>query len=153
MKRLITSLAAVVLGLAVAGGAQAAGKGGGGPQGGFRSSGVQSGGFRNPAPVPVTMPFKKGTNVLPPTQQVPHVNKKVGGPVGGHDYLVKHAKKCHFGWCYPGSYHCHWGHCCWSPVYGCTIYWCPYTCGYFYWCAPHGCYYPVTYCPTGTYAY
>src|SRR5206468_4376985 len=61
-----------------------------------------------------------------------------------------HYNSCYKGYCY--DYGCKfWSNCCWNSSYGCNTYWCPTTCCNYYYCQPDCCYYPVTYCPYGTY--
>jgi hypothetical protein len=69
------------------------------------------------------------------------------------DYHLTHGVSFKYGYYYKGKEHHHWSSNCWSERYGCTIYWCPCTCCWYYWCQPYDCYYPVSYCPTGQYAY
>jgi hypothetical protein len=49
--------------------------------------------------------------------------------------------------------HSSWGARCWHARYRCWCRWCPVTCCSYYWCGPYNCYFPVTYCPTGSYDY
>ena len=60
----------------------------------------------------------------------------------GGDYHLKCGTKTAFGYCYPGKVHCHWHHCIWDPCFSCHYFYCPSTCGYYYWCATDVCYYP-----------
>jgi hypothetical protein len=69
------------------------------------------------------------------------------------DYHLTHGVSFKYGYFFKGKEHYHWSYSCWSERYGCNIYWCPCTCCYYYWCQPYDCYYPVSYCPTGKYAY
>lgn len=69
------------------------------------------------------------------------------------EYRDLHAKKCSFGYCYPGKNHSHWTSCCWSNVYGCKIFYDPCCCCEYYFCVPDCCYYPITYCPYGCYSW
>jgi hypothetical protein len=145
MKRFLTATAVAALVLVVVGAAEAAGKGGGSAS---KGSGGQSGNFRNFTPTPNSSPTYNKT-----TSSSPSSYKNSTPAPGASAYLAKHATKYSFGYCYKGYNHCHWTYQCWSPTYGCYTYWCPYACCYYYWCEPHCCYYPVTYCPTGCYAY
>ncbi len=70
-----------------------------------------------------------------------------------HNYHLTHARKFDFGYCYFGNTHAHWASTVWSAELGCTVYYCPSTLCWYYWCAPHNCFYPVTHCPLGTYAF
>ena len=49
------------------------------------------------------------------------------------------------------SLHHNWSYSNYSPKYGCTIYHCPTTHADYYWSAAYSCYFPVSYCPTGSY--
>jgi len=69
------------------------------------------------------------------------------------NYNLRFGRRNTWGWSYPGSNHRHWSRCLWNVSLGCYTYYCPNTLGYYYWCAPHNCYYPTTYCPTGSYDY
>jgi hypothetical protein len=71
----------------------------------------------------------------------------------GKNYHLRHGKRFRFGWYFKGFWHRHWTRCVWNPRYRTYCYWCPCTLQWYYWCQPQGCYYPVTYCPTGTYNY
>jgi hypothetical protein len=161
MKRFLIGLAAMVVALAVVGSVQAAGKNGGSSGGnrGVNLGGIRkfvpSGGVPKATTLPNTGSFIKKLPTVPshhPHHGGHHGNKNVGHG-HGHHFLHQHAKKYHFGYCFPGRHHAHWTNRCWNPHYGCYVYWCPYSSSYYYWCAPHGCYYPIGYCPTGHYAY
>lgn len=80
--------------------------------------------------------------VQPAFKQQQFVNK---------NYCQNFGVKKSFGYCYVGQNHCHWQSQCYSPQYGCQIYYCPSACGWYWWCAADGCYYPVSYCPHGVY--
>jgi hypothetical protein len=69
------------------------------------------------------------------------------------DYHLKYGVSFKYGYYYKGKEHYHWSYSCYSERYGCTIYWCPCSCCWYYWCRPYDCYYPISYCPTGVYAY
>lgn len=144
---LITS---VVVGLAVSAAQAAERKGGvavgrhGGPSGG-RSVGSHPGtghggpkggpGFRWPAKAPPTA--------------VAHATPR---PVV-KDYHLHHGRKFQHGYYYKGQHHRHWTQSCWLPKYGCHCHWCPCTCVWYYWCVPDECYYPIDYCPYGSYVW
>lgn len=111
-----------------------------------------------------SFPFKPGKIVKPikPVggkirpivgKRKPFVRPKGWMKKFGKSYHKKYGKKYGFGWCYFGNWHCHWTKCSYLPSYGCYGYWCPYTLCWYYWCEPYGCYFPVTYCPTGWYCY
>jgi hypothetical protein len=46
---------------------------------------------------------------------------------------------------YFGRNNFYWSSRYWSNRYGCYCYWNPYASGYYYWCAPQSCYYPISY--------
>jgi hypothetical protein len=71
----------------------------------------------------------------------------------GKNYHLRYGKRFRHGWYYPGFRHRHWTRCVWIPRYRTYCYWDPSTTQYYYWCQPKNCYYPVTYCPTGSYNY
>jgi hypothetical protein len=57
------------------------------------------------------------------------------------------------GFYYRGKENHFWSRCYWDRNYGCRLYWCPVRYCWFYWCQPYDCYLPIDYCPTGCYAY
>jgi hypothetical protein len=69
------------------------------------------------------------------------------------NYHVKHAVKHNFGYVYKGHSHYHWTKVIVNPTYGCRVFWCPSVSVWYYWCAPDQCFYPVSYCPYGTYTF
>ena len=69
------------------------------------------------------------------------------------DYHLKHGHKFKYGYYYPGYKHYHWDRCHWDKNYGCWLYHDPCCLKWYYWCAPHYCYYPVEYCPIKTYTF
>jgi hypothetical protein len=69
------------------------------------------------------------------------------------NYNVKYGTKFSYGYYYPGRYHNHWSNYCWSGSYGCNLYYDPCCSNWYYWCTPASCYYPVSYCPYGTYSW
>lgn len=115
MKRLLMSMAALVLGLTVSSAAQAAGPGKGGNHGGH-NGGHHNGSHHN------------GHN----------------GHHNGHHNSHFHGSKFSHGYWFNRSF-CNWSYYCWSPRYGCNFYWEPTTCCYYYYCAPQACYYPISY--------
>lgn len=79
-----------------------------------------------------------------------------GRPGGPHEGGSMHGSVSGYGHgYYGGNYfshgnwysreHFHWSYQCYSPKYGCDVYWCPTEYCYYYWCQPASCYYPVTY--------
>jgi hypothetical protein len=134
MKRLLTSVALVALGLAVPGSAQAAGKGS------SHNSGSNGSGTHHPnMSVSYHGPTSRGSGNWSP------------GKSGS--YFTSHARKFEHGYYYSGRYHNHWSYHCWDWRYGCRLYYDPGLCCYFYYCVPDNCYYPVTYCPYHRYAW
>jgi hypothetical protein len=69
------------------------------------------------------------------------------------DYRFTHGTKFEHGWCYKGKEHHHWSERCYSNRYGCDIFYCPSACGWFYFCEPDCCYYPVSHCPYGKFCF
>lgn len=105
---------------------------------------------------PVKKPpiFKPGPEIIKKIKAAGPLPIKGGGKPGfkpPKDYHLKHAVKHAFGYCFHGAHHCHWSHSCWWEPCGCYLYWCPCTCVWYYWCEPHVCFYPVTYCPLACY--
>jgi hypothetical protein len=47
-------------------------------------------------------------------------------------------------WRFHGREGHYWSRTRWSKRYGCECYYCPTTCGWYYWCAPQSCYMPVS---------
>jgi len=47
----------------------------------------------------------------------------------------------------------HWGKKTFDKRYGCKLYFDAGTGDWYYWCSPDDCYYPVDYCPYGTYSW
>ena len=78
-------------------------------------------------------------------------------PVNGHGRAAPagfytHARRFSHGHWFRHRHSC-WGARCWNAHYHCWCRWCPVTCCNYYWCAPYNCYFPVGYCPTGSYDY
>jgi hypothetical protein len=46
-----------------------------------------------------------------------------------------------------------WTHRFWHPHHRCWCWRCPVTSCDYYWCGPYNAYFPITYCPTGSYDY
>jgi hypothetical protein len=66
--------------------------------------------------------------------------------------FYSHARRFSHGHWFRHRHSC-WGSRCWNAHYHCWCRWCPVTCCNYYWCAPYNCYFPVGYCPTGSYDY
>jgi hypothetical protein len=131
MQRFLTGLVALVLGLALAGFAEAKPPGGNGHSnnGNGYSNGMQKGSGNS---------------------QMMGNNHSSGFDSKSSSFLNSHGTKFSGGYCYMGKDHSHWTYSCYSTGYGCNFYWCPYACCYYYWCEPAGCYYPYSYikvCP------
>jgi hypothetical protein len=134
MKRFLRSVATVALGLAVAGGAQAAGKGS------SHSSSSRSSSHYGPSTsVSYNSQGTRGSTYWSP------------GRSG--NYYSTYARRSEHGYYYPGRNHYHWSYNCWDRRYGCRLYFDPGLCCYFYFCVPDDCYYPVTYCPYRVYSW
>jgi hypothetical protein len=158
MKRFLMSAVAVAVALVGLNSAAYAG----GPvrinhnnNGGFKNSGFKNQIHNNPVhhnqfhngnfnrPNVVVKPqVVKPNFVQPAFKQQQFVNK---------NYCQNYGVKKSFGYCYVGQQHCHWQSQCYSPQYGCQVYYCPSACGWYWWCAADCCYYPVSYCPHGVY--
>jgi hypothetical protein len=69
------------------------------------------------------------------------------------NYHLKHGHRFRFGVYYNGFRHFHWSRVYWDARYGTHLYFDPYTAQYYYWCAPHYRFYPVTYVPLGVYSF
>ena len=72
------------------------------------------------------------------------------GKSGSHSYHMEHGTKFKGGYFYKGKDHYHWTYRYWYGKYGCYTYYCPSTCGWYYWYPQDSCYYPVTYIVTAT---
>src|SRR5262249_7343352 len=119
MRRFASGVAAVALGLVIAGSAQAKG-GSGNNQGNNHGGHGSNSSFRS--------------------------NFRSNSFNGNHNfYHNTFGHKFSHGYFYSGHNHYHWTHFCWYPRYGCYCYWCPSTCCYYYWCASEDCYYPINY--------
>lgn len=70
-----------------------------------------------------------------------------------NNYHLTHARKYDFGYCYIGNQHQHWASTSFYQPLGCNVYFDSCTDAWYYWCTPHNCYYPVSYCPFGTYTF
>jgi hypothetical protein len=60
------------------------------------------------------------------------------------DYYTKY-------YCVAPSYG--WASSCYDADYGCMVYYDRFTQTFFYWCVPDRCFYPLSYCPYGTYSW
>ncbi len=157
MKTLLTTAAALVLGLAT----QAVAFGGDGHGRPGRQYGHTSG--QNQGQVRITGSGNGLGNTIgnnnkknfAPIQSGSKFNHN-GSNWTGHNGTGngKHtAFKDYKGPSYQGK-HCNfWSKSCFNQHYGCNTYWCPRSTCWFYWCQPYGCYLPVDYCPTGCYVY
>jgi hypothetical protein len=67
------------------------------------------------------------------------------------NYFSANAKKFANGYYYGGRNHHHWGSSRFDARYGCELYWDDGLSGWFYYCCRDDRYYPVDYCPYGTY--
>jgi hypothetical protein len=67
---------------------------------------------------------------------------------GHRAYYMKHGHRFSGGYFYVGREHPRWSGQVWDSVHCRYQFFDPYLHCYYYWDAPHGCYYPVTYtCP------
>lgn len=60
-------------------------------------------------------------------------------------------RRFNYGYRYKGFRWNHWNRHVWSARYNTFIYYNPFTYGWYYWCQPDDCWYPVTYAPYGVY--
>ena len=70
-----------------------------------------------------------------------------GHAARAHAYYHDHGRRFSGGYYYVGRDHPHWGRCVWDVTCHRYNYWDPYLGIWYYWYAPGGCWYPVTYCP------
>lgn len=168
----LTTAAAILLafGMAVTSTAEAGGRGGNGGHrsgnfnSGFRSSNFGQGHFgqRNFVQKNFGHNFQKAHHPSFGNNFHHHRNDNFFRTVSIHrphfqfqprfaNYHLTYGRKFDFGYCYFGQNHSHWASTSFYEPFGCNIYFCPCTQVWYYWCAPHGCYYPVSYCPTGSY--
>lgn len=75
------------------------------------------------------------------------------GLVHNQNYHIQHARRFDYGYCYSGPTHTHWVSTGFSHDLGCTVYFCPCTQVWYYWCPLDNCFYPITYCPHGKYVF
>lgn len=64
-------------------------------------------------------------------------------------YFAQHGQRFKHGYYYTGHVHPHWSYHYWDKRYGAFLYYDPGVETYYYWCAPHYRYYPVSYLPAG----
>jgi hypothetical protein len=84
------------------------------------------------------------------TTLTPTQGANAGGPRGGSrgnhsSYSQSRGTSFSHGHYYSGRDHYHWTYRYYWQRYGCDCYYCPSTCGWYYWCEPRCCYYPVSY--------
>jgi hypothetical protein len=75
-----------------------------------------------------------------------HYGKSFTG-MDGRSYQYTHCPSYLRPYCHQYGYG-HWSHYCWHGSFGCCGYYCPTTCGWFYWYEPFCCYLPVQYIET-----
>jgi hypothetical protein len=110
--------------------------------------------------------FASPAFATPPHGHTVHSNKVVvhKGPTVVHkttvvntskftNYHVTHGVHFAHGYYYRGHNHNHWRYWRFDARYGCQCYWDPYASCWFYYCVPDDCFYPVSYCPYGTYVW
>jgi hypothetical protein len=68
-------------------------------------------------------------------------------------YLTFGSKLKNGSYFYKGKEHSHWSYRCWDDRYGCYCYWDGGLGCYYYWCEPDCCYYPISYCPYGKFCW
>ena len=69
------------------------------------------------------------------------------------DYHLRYGVKFEHGYFYEGFEHNHWSKIYFNNIYGCKIYFDPYTRVEYYWCLPDHRFYPVSYKPYGKYVF
>ena len=69
------------------------------------------------------------------------------------DYHLRYGVKFEHGYFYEGFEHNHWSKIYFNSIYGCKIYFDPYTRVEYYWCVPDHRFYPVSYKPYGKYVF
>jgi hypothetical protein len=153
MKTLLTSTLAIAMALtasslAFADGKGSSGHGSNGSHGSVQNTGKNTGKntslhtVSNHHQTNVNKNINKNFNKNYTTQKTNYKN-----------YHLTHGKKIGKGYCYPGKFHKHWDFCCFNKGYGCYLYYCPCTFGWYYFCEPDCCYYPVWYVPYRCYAW
>jgi hypothetical protein len=149
MKTLLTSTLAIAMALTASSLALAGGKGSSGHGSNSSHGSVQNTGKNtslhtvgNHHQTNVNKNINKNFNKNYTTQKTNYKN-----------YHLTHGKKFGKGYCYPGKFHKHWDFCCFNKGYGCFLYYCPCTFGWYYFCEPDCCYYPVWYVPYRCYVW
>jgi hypothetical protein len=108
----------------------------------------KSGGHQHsvPMPRPATSQWQHQpghySHHTPPYWQPQHRNFQ-------QNYYLRHGHNFQYGYYYLGHNHMHWSRVIWDQRYGCYLYYDPWLLKWYYWCAPHNCYYPVEYAPVG----
>lgn len=64
-------------------------------------------------------------------------------------YYARHGHRFRDGYWYQGYRHSHWSYHYYDRRYGAYLYYDPGVKVYYWWCAPHFRYYPVSYLPAG----
>ncbi|MFO0929011.1 MAG: hypothetical protein U0736_18650 [Gemmataceae bacterium] len=80
---------------------------------------------------------------IPTTVKLPLHNGTVGNVSVGR-YANLYGVKFRHGFYYRGLNHQHWTRRCFCTSHGCWCWFDPCTSAWYYWCAPRGCYLPVT---------
>lgn len=91
-----------------------------------------------------------GTAIVKKTNGTGTVGKYVKGPgnkgsVSLNQYASTYGVKFKGGFYYKGKSHQHWAYRCYSKPYRCWCWYCPSTCGWYYWCGTRDSYLPVSY--------
>ena len=71
----------------------------------------------------------------------------------GTNYHTKFGRPFRFGYYYYGFRHNHWSAHYWDTRYGTYLYYDPFALAWYYWCAPHYSFYPVSYVPFNNYSF
>jgi hypothetical protein len=107
-----------------------------------------------PVPVPTPPNPPKKPNTPPNHNHNNTINNNNTTVIINHNH--PHFKqvgvvKYNWGYSYKGFKWNHWTHHKWFVNFGTFCYWNPHIGGWYYWCQPDECWYPVTYCPYGVY--
>jgi hypothetical protein len=95
--------------------------------------------------VVLSVTFLTGLSMAQAAEQAPSRGERSSTDRHRHDMRFSGGKF------YAGREHNHWKSCYFEERSGCYLYLDPSTRDYYYWCERDDCFYPVSYCPYGTY--
>ncbi len=95
----------------------------------------------------------KAVNREQPKNHRPYLAKQRVEGARASAYHRDHGHRFKHGWWFDGFRHPHWSHHYWDARYGAWLYYDPGLTTYYYWCAPHYRFYPVSYVPLNNYSY